>query len=880
MKENRREGKTTSSKQKMKCTAKDCFSTHFRINETRKGPFRDMKKKITYNLNNGLINPRYVGLVRASTPKNYEIEEYDEVPKHVININSCFSSSVNLHKDMELIDCVSEDDIFTIDFSKLNLDERTMLYFFFCVQCEKDTDVVFTIESHAIQRLWINCEMVCLCGRGKRQIHTLHLFAGNNVFCFQQHDSIELIKTTFRIKSLEIDQNDEIPLTYGNLCYQKGLIEIRTRYLDEFRFNGEDYHFLLYPIDCIHLLKGTVINMQIIDHISDTILYESDCYFYNLYTIKTSGFKYVNDNAFNYLDVKFSYFTIDGEPREVHTKIYLSQPENFINPVRDRTLKLLESDRTVEEKLYIEYVLSLNDKSQDVDAFHKWERIEKVISIIEQGEYYNYLRSEGEKVVCFHSDIDNTIDYYTVTLPRNYTSEHKYPLLIINNVLPGTWLSSLFSRAKSVEVIAVDFIGRGVTMGSYVGDAAFNEIYNDVFSRFSIDEKKVIMMGHSNGGYATWAQAELVPDRYSAIYPAVSEPNYDYLMNLSNMNVRYLTSESDSLNAKVTASLEETIKKHVVDYKTLWVEKFNHGLMGVIQLNEKIIQSLIDSASINKYPNRIDFYTDKNRYLSAYWISIHSIEFGYTFAEVHVEVNGNVINISAENTTGITLTIPPQVDKLNGVIRINDKCFDIDGNDKVIFHKNKSGFEFAFSENKGVIFKGTGVIDPFINPVRIISFLEGEYCDILDNFQTPSTNGFYGSAYVKYPILEIDNLSELPKYSFVILDNGTGDTPILDEIKSRIKIKMDKYGYSYLGQEYTGDYLILQVVEHPTDPDNSILYVNTNNGDLYRKCLFTRKIILPAYSNGRHPNLNSDAIIFDGKKYYTVFEYGLQITEY
>lgn len=70
-----------------------------------------------------------------------------------------------------------------------------------------------------------------------------------------------------------------------------------------------------------------------------------------------------------------------------------------------------------------------------------------------------------------------------------------------------------------------------------------------------------------------------------------------------------------------------------------------------------------------------------------------------------MEVNGNVINISTENTTGITLTIPPQVDKLNGVIRINDKCFDIDGNDKVIFHKNKSGFEFAFSENKGVILK-------------------------------------------------------------------------------------------------------------------------------------------------------------------------------
>lgn len=68
------------------------------------------------------------------------------------------------------------------------------------------------------------------------------------------------------------------------------------------------------------------------------------------------------------------------------------------------------------------------------------------------------------------------------------------------------------------------------------------------------------IIGHSNGGYATWARAELVTDRNSVIYPAVSEPNFDYLMNLSNMNVRYLTSESDSLNTKVTAYLEDTIK--------------------------------------------------------------------------------------------------------------------------------------------------------------------------------------------------------------------------------------------------------------------------------------------------------------------------------
>ena len=35
-----------------------------------------MKEKITYNLERGLLNPRYVGLIRTSMPENYKIEEY------------------------------------------------------------------------------------------------------------------------------------------------------------------------------------------------------------------------------------------------------------------------------------------------------------------------------------------------------------------------------------------------------------------------------------------------------------------------------------------------------------------------------------------------------------------------------------------------------------------------------------------------------------------------------------------------------------------------------------------------------------------------------------------------------------------------------------
>ena len=618
-----------------------------------------------YQLSNGIINPRYLGLIRETMPSDYEIERYSKCPEQISQITELFLESSSTIADAELLDCFCEEgDLYSIYFEHLSLDDRTMLYFFFCVECTENTDVVFSIESHAIQRLWLNGKMICLCGHKQRQFHTLQLVKGKNVFCIQQHDSISVIRTTIRLRSLEADQNDDISLTRNNLYYQEGKIGIRTPYLDEFRYGGEDYHFVLYPIDCVNLADDTQIGMEIVDHATNTVLYEQECKFHQYYSVPTKDINYCSKSIFNYLDVRFTYDTIAGDTKEIKTKLYLSEPRDYIDLIRNRAQEILNSGCSEEARYYLEYVLNFDDTENDIDVFHKWERISKVVSVIESGDYYNYLRSEGEKVICFHSDIDDTLDYYTVTLPRSYSSDKKYPLLVINNVLPGTWLSSYFSRAKSVELIAVDFSGKGVTMGSYIGDAAFNEIYEDVFSKFSIDESKIIMIGHSNGGYATWAQAQMTPDRYSAIFSSVSEPNKELLLNLSNMSVRYFTSESDYLDLIVTNTVEE-IREQIKDYKTYRIEKFNHSLMGTVQFNEKILNELIQS-SRDEFPNEVYFSTNKNRYLKAYWIRIHSMKSGNLLAKIHANIERNHIFITAENITGITVTIPPQVDKKMG----------------------------------------------------------------------------------------------------------------------------------------------------------------------------------------------------------------------
>lgn len=826
-----------------------------------------MISKLTYDFSTGIINPRYFGLIREVMPVEYKIEQYTECPERIRQITDYFPNSSEIN-DTELLECHRTDEnLYSIYFEELNLDDRTMLYFFFCVECDEDSDVVFSIESHAIQRLWVNKKMVFMCGARRRQFHTLHLAKGKNIFCIQQHDSIPVIRTTIRLHSLHADRHDDISLTRDNLYYQGGLIGLEVPYLDEFRYNGEDYHFVLYPIDCVNLADDTKIHLQISDHVTRTVLYEQECRFHEFYSVPTKDFHYCSDNCFNYLDVKCRYETLSGDKKEVGTRIYLSEPKGYIEPIRNRAQAILDSGCSDEARYYLEYVLNFDDSEGDIDVFHKWERISKVVSVIESGDYHRYLRSEGEKVVCFHSDIDDSPDYYTVTLPRGYSPDRKYPLLVINNVLPGSWLSSYFSRAKNVEVIAVDFSGKGITMGSYIGDAAFNEIYRDVFSKFSIDPDKVIMMGHSNGGYATWAQAQATPDRYSAVFPAVSAPNKNMLMNLSNMSVRYLTSDEDYLDSKVTGVVEKTGER-LKDYKTYRIEKFNHGLVGTVQFNERILGELIQTTR-DEFPNEVWFSTDKNRYLKAYWIRIHSMKSGKAIAKAHARIEGNHIFITAENIPGITVTIPPQVDKERGEITINDNTVPIGGKDEIILVENDEKYIFSDNEKNGEIYLGAGLIDPFITPVRIISFLSEDQKEIVDNFRSPETNGFWGGTSVHYPVLDNTTLKDFPCQSIVVLDNCTGSGEILEIIRKSAPIRMDLRGYTYKDDKYEGDYLVMQIVTHPTNPQSSILYINTNSEELYHKCLFTRKLILPAYANGYHEYLNVLALIYrDGK--YTV----------
>ena len=77
-----------------------------------------------------------------------------------------------------------------------------MTYLFFDVVCDHPTNITFSIESIAAQRLWINGKLAALCctdQNARRKLHTFRLDEGNNVFCIEQSQSLSFFRTTIRI---------------------------------------------------------------------------------------------------------------------------------------------------------------------------------------------------------------------------------------------------------------------------------------------------------------------------------------------------------------------------------------------------------------------------------------------------------------------------------------------------------------------------------------------------------------------------------------------------------------------------------------------------------------------------------------------------------
>jgi len=805
--------------------------------------------------------------------------------------------------DMSLQDCISylfpNSEYFIDDCSTTSeqhmeykfLANKTHIIRAFFVTCTSETYALFIADSNVLTKLWINNSLWSVV-EGNQKIMVAKLKAGENLICLEAENADSETRIFMRISEYASENSaDAIPSpVYGDFAFNGnyGVTKHRGNHL----YNGEKFTCAFFPNNDIH---GTSLyaKFELYNVFTKEVYLNDSIKVREFYTWDIAAFKIEDENKGNSVAVRIEYMYDNGVVHEDIIPIFAAPVDQMRKYICNRARTALKTDGvTYYDKLGllfgIEYVEKYGRTLPPIMA--QVSLLRKSLDALESGVHLSDdIYTQGEKRVFFYNPNYCAVNYYRVCLPKEYDPAKKYPLILIYSIHEYNAWSKYFAKYSTEPVIAADISGRGVLLGSYMGDAAIQYAVNDLFSRFSIDRSRIYCTGNSNGGGAAWAQLEAYPDLFAGAYIVSGQPNFALLGNLGNIKLINMSSPTDKMYRLSYERVNRSMLWHK-DYKAVKGELYSHQALHTVWYNNRIFDELL-TAKNNKYPDTVCYKTLRNRHRKAYWVEIHSIDDSRYAGEIKAEVNRekNSIFISCNNITGFSIMLPPQVDHSDFTVCVNSVgVFNFKGYKSNSIHFSSCGSGecgFAQIDQKPELqdmHKGNGLLDVYLDPLSIVvpDNCNEEVKRIAKIYSEPQCNGFIPRIYVQYPIISYTKALEVKNCnnrSFVVIDDGS-DHPLLSKIREKAAIRTNNEGWCYKGISRKEQYCVHQIVNSPWDPSKNVHLISCNSLAALRKNMFTRRVVIPTYANGRHTYLNNDALIFNGR-YYGICDLGNDIEE-
>ena len=757
------------------------------------------------------------------------------------------------------------------------------IYFFCNIICSEDTEVSMILSSYRYLRIWQNGELLTITGK-KNSVTIFTLYKGNNILCFEQLDAQIHHEIGIRIAPLSYEK--QLSSLVNNGGYQDQAV---TMYYEI--TNKNDAYNILYmfiPRNSVQLYNGLNIHYSL--KVGEETIKNDISGLYKKEEVIIKQSDILKENILSYIKCDYSWDSNDSKDSAEHI-MYVGNIKSVISRLSEKHDQLLVEKKILnEDKLILQYYFDQLKWSEwfDNDSICYIQELNAHLDRIIKGEFNN-IYSPGFHRIIFESKLDHLLMSYNVRIPQNYDSQKSYPLFMIFQISYNENRCFQYFDIECLnDAIVAEVSSRGITLGSYIGDASIKEIFKEITNNYNIDFTRIYSTGHSNGSFASWIQAQLTPHQYAGIYPSSSAGKRDLLCNLINTKIFSVTSDMDT-SYKYSKANGSTAYDCLEGFCEICADQYTHSNLPYINKNKYVIEKLLQ-CSVNRFPTKIQYVTDRHRYLQAYWVTIHSIKFAARYGKFDAEYSKHEIIVNCQDVNGVTIEIPPDVDKKHFSVIINGEHFlyhnyedyilnysiDCDRN-TVIECKNSSHNDFY-------IHKGNGLLDVYLTPLNIV------VCDaqnqvineVATKFSKPVTNGQDPEILVQYPIYTIEQIyNKVSEYKngLVILDHCCEKLYLdqKEQISSKFNLLTNKEGYVYKGKKYKGKYLVMQVMNNPYNEGCSILYINTNDESMYKKCLFTRKVIIPSYFSGYHFFLNNSALIFNGEKYFAIKEWGMEI---
>lgn len=769
-----------------------------------------------------------------------------------------------------------------LDYSFLKKPSHTVRVF--SIHCEETCHALFMMDSGVGVNVWVNGILKGL-SRGSQRMMILSMNRGENTVGLETESTTPETEIFLRINQYEAEK-EIFPSPVAD-CFtfsgSLGYLNHKGQHL----YHNEPFCFSFFPNNDLYGEEQTV-DFRLYNGFTKETLYSKQYAVRQAHQVDLSPYEIDGYDEGNGIVAEIKYRYLNGA-------IYSTVLPLYTKPVDERLKNICRRAERIEKQ----YALTDYDRLAirfGVEYITKYGReLAPILSqasllrgtldrIEDKGHADNNFYLPGDRRIFFYNELYDAVNYYRVLVPEHYDSDRKYPLLVIFSTHEyGAWCRN-FKRYTSEPMIVADISGRGVLLGSYMGDASIQIALSDLFSKYSIDRSRVYCTGNSNGAGTAWAQTEAYPDVYAGIYAVSGQPNYELLTNLDHQKIITLSSDADDMN-NIFKETDKRLQGHK-DYTPIEAEFYSHQALHLIWFNNQIFDRLL-SGRLDPYPTHVRFRTYSNRHRKSFWVEIHSLAAGSKDGAIEAKIVGTDIYVQCSGITGFTLTIPPILHTKHVSVYVNgifSDSFEGVAKEKVYFLERE-----AYEENQVKyqrrdsilpirnLHQGYGLLDVYLDPVTIVipNECSKEIADTANAYSTPHCNGFIPRIYVSYPIITFDRAEQSDTIreskSMIVIDDFSENSAFVSTLRENAPIKAKKNGWTYKEKTHEEHYCLQQIFENPWNPSRSVLLISTNDTALLRKNLFTRKIIVPTYANGYHGYWNVDALIFNGG-YQTVFD--------
>lgn len=771
-----------------------------------------------------------------------------------------------------------------VNYQSLDSIEHTLRVF--KIHCEEQCHALFIADCNNCVRVWVNGVLRGMF-EGNQRMLILSMDHGDNIIGLEIAETTSNTYMFLRVSCYETELDTFPNPVLNNLSFVGNLGYLK--HYGQHLYNGEPFRFLFFPNNDL-ISMNSDISVRLYCSFEKETLFSAQLSVCQEHTIDLTEYSVYEYAAGNTLAAEFQYKYSDGTLYYSTVPLYTNNVEIRLNEICNRASRVLNRNTLTDyDRLAVTFGLEYISKYGRALApiLAQASLLRGTLNRIDDiGRADDNFFAPGERRVFFYNELYNAVNYYRILVPDDYTPTYKYPLLVIFSTIEyGAWCRN-FKRYTKEPLVVVDVSGRGVILGSYMGDASIQIALSDIFEKYSIDRTRVYCTGNSNGAGTAWAQVEAHPDVYAGIYAVSGQPNYDLLMNLDNQKIITLSSNADFMYPIFQKTKEKLICHN--DFTAFEPIGYSHQALHLLWFNERIFEKLL-SARLDFYPQKIRFRTFSNRHRKSYWLELHSLAAGALEATIEAEIHDCTIELQGEGMTGFSVCIPPQLKGKNIYVRWNKKplCHVENANGTLYFAQSnqhlrgESDIPFVLNNSyvqSGKTYQGYGLLDVYLDPLTVVvpDHSNKEVLDVAKIFSEPVCNGFIPKIYVSYPICSFNemNIDNEVKYyrSMIVIDDFSSDNSFVLKLRENAPIKVTKTGWSYGIEEHNENYCIQQIFENPWNTTRSVVLVSTNNCDYFHKNFFTRKMIIPTYANGHHKYLNADAIIFNGK-YFGVFDW-------